>query len=149
MRPVEPAYDPWRDLAVNWPEIEVVVEPMRGRLLGELRYPVIALRAGTSAAQRRCTLAHELVHLERGTGECGRFAGREERLVHAEAARRLVSLGQLERALRELGGDADRGALAQLLEVDRETAVLRLRLLTTAERSWLQVALTTDAGAIA
>lgn len=162
MRPTEPApydrpcgrpddspYDPWHDLATNWPEIEVVVEPMAGRLLGELRYPVIALRAGTSAAQRRCTLAHEVVHLERGTGACGLWAGREEQLVHAVAARRLVTLGQLERALRELGGDADLGALAQLLDVDRETAALRLRLLPEAQRARLRADLAAASDAVA
>jgi len=148
-RPAPTPYDPWLDLATNWPQLDVVVEPMVGRLLGELRYPVIALRAGTSAAQRRCTLAHELVHLERGTGECGIWAGREERLVHAQAARRLVSIGQLERALLELGGDADLAALAALLEVDRETAGLRLRLLPEAERRRLRNELAGAAGLVA
>src|SRR3954467_11741707 len=142
-------YDPWLDLAENWPEVEAVIAPLPGRLLGELRYPVIALRAGTSAAQRRCTLAHELVHLERGTGECGIWAGREERLVHAQAARRLVTIGQLERALFELGGDADLAALAGLLEVDRETAGLRLRLLPEAERRRLRNELAGAAGLVA
>jgi Zn-dependent peptidase ImmA (M78 family) len=130
-----PAYDPWLDLTVNWPEIEVVTEPMSGSLLGELRYPVIALRAGTSAAQRRCTLAHEIVHLERGVRDCGPWAAREEFAVHREAARRLISSGQLARALHELEGSDDIAALAQALDVDVETARLRLTLLTPAERA--------------
>ena len=62
-RPPPDRYDPWRDLAVHWPDVEVRIEPMTGSLLGVLRYPVIVLRAGTSAAQRRCTLTHEIVHL--------------------------------------------------------------------------------------
>ena len=127
-------YDPWRDLATNWPAVEVVVEPMAGSLLGELRYPVIALRAGTSAAQRRCTLTHELVHLERGTGECGPFAQREEALVHAEVARRLVPATALAAAVRELGAGADLAAVADALDVDRQTLSLRLAQLTRAER---------------
>lgn len=138
-----PPYDPWLHLATDWPELDVVVEPMTGALLGELRYPVIALRAGTSAAQRRCTLAHELVHLDRGTGDCGPWSAREEGLVHAEAARRLIRIGDLDRALRELGGDADLGALAEALEVDTETARVRLRGLEPAERWHLRARLST------
>ena len=126
-------YDPWRDLAVNWPEVEVVIEPMGGRLLGALRYPVISLRAGTSAAQRRCTLAHEIVHLERGVADCGPWAGREELLVHREVARRLIPVPQLAAAVRDLGGHAALPELAHLLDVDTETARLRLEILTTAE----------------
>lgn len=142
-------YDPWRDLRENWPDIDAVVEPMAGYLLGELRYPVIALRAGTSAAQQRCTLTHELVHLERGVTDCGPWAGREEVLVHSEVARRLISLTALGGAIRELGGDHDVGALAQLLDVDRQTALLRLQRLTAAERAWLRAALGTEPGWVA
>jgi hypothetical protein len=133
-------YDPWLDLSVNWPQLEVVVEPMSGTLLGELRYPVIALRAGTSAAQRRCTLAHEIVHLERGVHECGPWSAREELYVHREAARRLISTRDLEFAVRGLGGSADISALAQALDVDVETAKLRLELVTAGERVRLRAA---------
>jgi hypothetical protein len=143
------AYDPWRDLYENWPEIEVVAEPMSGRLLGELRYPVIALRFGTSAAQRRCTLAHELVHLERGTRDCGPWSAREELQVHAEAARRLIGVAALGHAIRDLGGDHDVGALAHLLDVDTQTARLRLRLLTPAECVRVHAAIGLETGWIA
>lgn len=126
-------YDPWHDLAVNWPDVDVVIEPMGGRLLGVLRYPVIALRAGTSAAQRRCTLAHEIVHLERGVGDCGPWAGREELLVQREVARRLIPVADLAAAVRQLGGSAVLGELAHALDVDHETARLRLDMLSSAE----------------
>ncbi len=144
-----PPYDPWQDLATNWPEVRVVVEPMAGRLLGELRYPVIALRAGTSAAQRRCTLTHEIVHLERGTAECGPWAAREELLVHREVARRLVPPELLRQALRETGGDADLPAVARLLDVDLETARLRLALLSPAQRLRLRADLARALGPVA
>jgi hypothetical protein len=134
---VPPRYDPWHDLTVNWPEVEVVIEPMGGRLLGVLRYPVIALRAGTSAAQRRCTLTHEIVHLERGVGDCGPWSGREELLVHREVAHRLISIADLAAAVRGLGGSAVLAELAQALDVDLETARLRLDMLTTDELSQL------------
>ncbi len=142
-------YDPWRDVSANWPEIEVVLQPMRGRLLGELRYPVIALRAGTSAAQRRCTLAHELVHRERGVRECGPWSAREELYVHREAARRLVTPRDLACAIRGLGGAEDIAALAQALDVDVQTARLRLELVTPAERAGIRAASASDLWGVA
>ncbi|MDT4891933.1 MAG: hypothetical protein QOE97_968 [Pseudonocardiales bacterium] len=135
------AYDPWRDLRDNWPGIRVVAEPMSGRLLGELRYPVIALRTGTSAAQQRCTLAHELVHLERGLGECGPWAAREERLVHREAARRLVAADALVDAIREASGTADLAGLARRLDVDCETIRTRLQIVSRTEVARIRAAL--------
>ncbi|WP_084180784.1 hypothetical protein [Jatrophihabitans endophyticus] len=131
-------YDPWRDLATNWPEVAVRVIPLPGDLLGVLRYPSIALRAGTSAAQRRSTLAHEIVHLERGTQACGPGDAREEALVEAEAARRLVAAGDLARAIRELGNRAAVGAVAALLDVDTQLLRARLAGVTAAERTALE-----------
>ena len=131
-------YNPWADLARNWPEISVCIEPMSGDLLGELRYPLITLRAGTSAAQRRCTLAHEIVHLERGVDDFGVFADREERQVHTIAAKRLIRLSDLAGALLELGEDATTIALAHALDVDRETLRVRLRVLSDHERAQLE-----------
>jgi hypothetical protein len=131
-------YDPWLHVAMVWPELDIVSEPMTGSLLGELRYPVIALRADSSAAQRRCTLAHELVHLERGVPPGGLWAAREELIVHAVAARRLIRLEELGRALRDAGGDADLAALARGLEADSHTVRTRLAHLTAAERRQLR-----------
>jgi uncharacterized protein DUF955 len=142
-------YHPWRDLRDNWPQVEVRIEAMTGDLLGELRYPVIALRAGTSAAQRRCTLTHELVHLERGVRDCGRWAAREELSVQAEVARRLVPTPLLVAAIRETGGTADLAALAALLEVDTETLELRLRLVTKTERARIRAAAVRDLWSVA
>jgi hypothetical protein len=139
-------YDPWEHLRRSWPAVTVVQEPMTGDLLGELRgASTIALRADTSSAQRRCTLAHEIVHLERGVVDCGPWLGREESLVHLTASRRLIGLAELARALRDLGGPDDRAALAQLLEVDSETLQLRLARLTTAERRGLHSSLRASA----
>jgi len=138
--PSEPSspYNPWHDLRDNWPDVTVVIVPMPGRLLGLVQYPVIALRAGTTSAQRRCTLAHEIVHLERGIDDCGPWQDREERLVHEEAARRLVTQHQLVRAVRELGSVHDLSALAAALDVDRETLRVRFSLVGDDElrRMW-------------
>lgn len=143
-RPTQPRYDPWRDLAERWPEVEVVIEPMAGSLLGELRYPIIALRAGTSAAQRRCTLTHELVHLERGVRDCGPWAAREELHVHREAALRLIGPDELARSVRDLGGTEDLAALAYALDVDMQTLRLRLELVTPAERARIRTVAVSD-----
>jgi hypothetical protein len=133
-----PPYNPWHDLRDNWPDVTVVIVPMPGRLLGLVQYPVIALRAGTTSAQRRCTLAHEIVHLERGIDDCGAWQNREEKLVHEEVARRLITSHQLIRAVRDLGGTHDLAALAAALDVDRETLRVRLSLVTADElrRMW-------------
>jgi hypothetical protein len=143
------AYDPWRDLRDNWPELRVVVEPMVGRLLGELRYPTIALRSGTSAAQQRCTLTHEIVHLERGVSECGPWAPREERLVHREAALRLIRLDDLVAALASCDAPPSARRLAAALDVDRETLSVRVALLTATERAVLRDVLTRDLWSVA
>jgi hypothetical protein len=131
------SYDPWADLAANWPEVEVVVRPMRGTLLGELRYPVVALRAGTSTAQRRCTLTHEIVHLERGVTDCGPWADREEHQVDLVVAQRLLPLDVLIAVIRESGDPDHPGGLARIADVDRYTWLLRMRHVTRAERSSL------------
>ncbi len=134
-RPALP-YDPWADLRQNWPQVRLVIEPMTGDLLGEVRDDgrLIALRAGTSAAQRRCTLTHELVHLERGILDCGPWLQREEGQVHAEVSLRLIPLTSLIAAIRGLGGADDTAAIAQWLEVDSETLAVRLSRIDRAER---------------
>jgi hypothetical protein len=136
-------YDPWVDLRQNWPHVKVVIEPMTGDLLGEVRDDgrLIALRADTSAAQRRCTLTHELVHLERGILDCGPWLQREEDLVHAEVSQRLIPLSSLAAAIRELGGVDDPAAIANWLEVDSETLAVRLDRMRSAERRVLRRAL--------
>jgi hypothetical protein len=133
-------YDPWVDVRFNWPQVLVVIEEMPDDLLGEVRDGgrLIALRAGTSGAQRRCTLAHEIVHLERGILDCGPWLQREELQVHSCAARRLIPLRSLIAAVRDLGAPDDQGALAQLLDVDSETLRLRLQQITSRERRLLR-----------
>jgi hypothetical protein len=140
-------YDPWHDVSHNWPDVQVVIEPMFGDLLGVVRDDgrLIALRAGTSAAQRRCTLAHELVHLERGLFGCGPWSQREETLVHAEVARRLLPLDALRAGIRALGLVDDLSALAHELNVDSETLQLRLARLDRDERRALRRSLQSQA----
>ena len=128
-------YDPWLDLAENWPEVVVRIEHMPGRLLGELCYPVIALRADTSPGQRRCTLTHEIVHLERGVRDCGRWLAREEWYVDREVAHRLLPVDILAPAIRAAGGIEDLPEIARQLDVDPATLRMRLGLMTRGERT--------------
>jgi hypothetical protein len=132
-------YDPWHDLYERWPGVVVLIEPMTGDLLGQVRGGgrVIALRAGTSSAQRRCTLAHEIVHLERGLRDCGRWLAREEAAVHAEAARRLIDVDELAAAVRAAGADASPSLIAHALDVDTDTLLTRLDTLTGPESGQL------------
>lgn len=128
-------YDPWVDLRQNWPEVVVRIEPLPGRLLGELCYPVIVLRADTSPGQLRCTLTHEIVHLERGVRDCGQWLAREEWYVDREVALRLLPIDILAPAIRDAGGVEDLSEIARQLDVDVATLTMRLSLLTRSERS--------------
>ena len=94
----------------------------------------IVLHPRQSQAQRRCTLTHELVHAERADlGECSE---RIEELVHAEAARRLITIEALVDAA--MYHEDDLEALAEALWVDLETLQARLAHLHPAERGYLQ-----------
>jgi hypothetical protein len=120
-------YNPWRDLAERFPHVQVHIVDLPDDVLGEIHGSgeVILLRRGTSTAQRRCTLTHELVHLDRGLPDdlTPWQLAREERSVEAEAARRLIPAEALTKALRVAG--SDERALAAELWVD--LATLRAR----------------------
>ena len=106
----------------RWSTHEVVIDP------------------ALSQAQRRCVLAHELCHIERGpTPSDPWLHRREERAVRREAARRLISLDDLALALRWSRNVTE---LADELWVDEPTLRTRLAHLTPAERAWLDWTLT-------
>jgi hypothetical protein len=83
---------------------------------------------------RRCVLAHELVHAERGIGHPAATAAtmeREEEAVRREVARRLVPPGLLRRFVAgraDLGG-VTAGEVADEFDVEREVAAKALDLL--------------------
>ena len=97
----------------------------------------IVLADDLTQAQRRCTLAHELVHAERGDISCCSdwHANKQERRVDQLAARRLIGLDQLIDAL--LWGDDER-ELAEVLWVDVETVRARLSGLTEVEKQIIE-----------
>ena len=110
--------------ALPWPTVGVTLWPTSTILLDPACPP----------AMQRSTLAHELVHVERGP-VVGWLAAREELIVEAEAARRLIALGDLGEALAESDHLCH---IAEQLHVDPDTVTARLQSLTEAERTYLR-----------
>ena len=86
--------------------------------------------------EQRCSLAHELIHIERGHDGCQPPA--VEKDVCAEAARRLIPIDQLANAA-TWTSHADE--LAEELWVDRDTLQTRMNTLNEDERQALLDAL--------
>lgn len=84
------------------------------------------LAHGLLQRERRDTLTHELVHLERGAPVAG-FEDHEEHAVDAEVARRLIPIGALCDALR---WTRDVTELAEELDCAEDSVRLRLATIT-------------------
>lgn len=127
----------------------IVAHPLPDGRLGGIAGRRIWLHRDLDDAGRRSTLAHEIVHLERmrggrPTGEpvgavAGECAGwcdrREERLVDAIAARRLIDLDRLVDALR---WSRDPREIAADLGVDPAMLAARWRGLDADERGEIE-----------
>lgn len=129
----EHRYHPWRALqglphiTIHWSK-----SVTRGRVDGHR----ITLHPLLTQAERRSTLAHELVHLERGQPP-PHLAAREELVVEEIAARRLVGLGDLAAAILWHDGRAH-DEMADDLWVDRAILVARIRALRPDERAYIE-----------
>lgn len=91
----EPIYHPWRVLGADWAHVAVEHrDDLAAGRLGETDGRTsIRLRMPMLQVERRCTLAHELIHLERGdTGECTPAV---EHAIDREVARRLITIRAL------------------------------------------------------
>lgn len=120
------AYDPWGEVPAGW-SVDFAVMPARGMCRWNRR--TILLDIKLSRIEERCTLAHELVHAERGPFP--RWAtAREEAAVNAEAARRLIPLDALGEAL---AWSLHPTVAAEELDVDPPTLEALLRNLAAAE----------------
>lgn len=100
---------------------------------GTYRDGHVQIREGLSQRERRCALAHEIVHHERGDdgAACSAWHLRKlERVVHLTAARRLLPLS----AILDVQWEPDP---AEALWVDDYTLTLRLQHLTPAEQAEL------------
>lgn len=95
-----PIYHPWRVLGRDWPHVDLehTDDLPPGRRADTNGVDEIRMRDRLLQVERRCSLTHELIHLERGdTGAC---APAVEAAVNREAARRLISWEQLFTAVR-------------------------------------------------
>ncbi len=94
----------------------------------------VSLRRGMTQAQRRTTVLHECLHVERGPVPTG-LAAREELRVEKETVRLLLpDLGEVAEALR---WSHDLHEAADELWVDEQALRVRLAHLQPAERAWL------------
>lgn len=97
-------------------------------------YAAVSLRRGLTWAQRRCTLQHELIHVERGPAPAG-LRDKDEESVRRETALRMIP------DIRPIG-EALAWALseeeaADELGVDVPVLRYRLRHMSPMERAWL------------
>lgn len=94
----------------------------------------VSLQTGLTQAERRSTICHEILHLQRGPAVCG-YTDADEHAVSRDAARMLIDIQDLGRALQ---WSADPDELADELWVDRETVETRLAYLHPSERHYLR-----------
>ena len=95
-----PIYHPWRILRTDWAPVwlEQTDDLPAGRRADTNGVDEIRMRQRLLQVERRCSLTHELIHLERGdTGACPPAV---DAAVNREAARRLIPWEQLLGAVR-------------------------------------------------
>ena len=120
MRAGHPDYSPWEHLG-HLEGVRLLWHD--GGPAGETDFDqvTISLRRGLSRVERRSTLAHELIHLERGAvANIDAATQYEEYLVEASAALRLIPagvLGRLPELVRMYGEEAGQA----FLDVDHAT----------------------------
>lgn len=129
----ERSYHPWRILR-GLPHVTIRWSSTVAR--GQIDGHTITLHPLLTQAERRSTLAHELVHLERGQPP-PHLEAREELIVEEIAARRLVDLDDLADAIVWHDGQAH-DDMAEDLWVDRAILVARIRALDAEEHAYIE-----------
>ncbi|GAB3622548.1 hypothetical protein GCM10027418_06300 [Mariniluteicoccus endophyticus] len=134
-------YHPWAEFARHtaW-ELRFAVLPSGVWGLTCWKTRTVTLHSWLLQAERRCTIAHELLHIERGPLPRDPFlAEREEAIVRREAARRLIGIVELGDALvwAYAAGSEDVAGVADELWCDEDTVRARLEHLHPAERAYL------------
>lgn len=123
-------WNPWRSLGER-PGIELwfgrLPDGLHGLWQRDALGELIVLDDRLSRRQRRCVLAHELVHAERGIGHGAATEAtmeREEAAVRREVARRLVPPDQLADlvARRLTVGPVTLDEIAEAFDVDADVA---------------------------
>ena len=128
-------YHPWRVLGRR-PDWTLVWALLPAEILGVTCWATrtITLDRRLSQAERRTTLAHELVHVERGPAVRG-HVGWDERQVEMETARRLIGIRELGEAL---AWSRDPWEVADELWTTPALVRVRLEHLHPAERHYLR-----------
>lgn len=129
-------WHPWRRLR-ELDDIEVIWrDRLRDGDVGHCLHAhrVILMSRRQTQAERRCTITHELVHLERGPVAEHRRE-HEEVLVERESARLLIDIRKLGEAL---AWTSDLDQVAEELWVDVPMLQARLDGLHPAERGYLR-----------
>jgi len=121
-------FHPWRKLRSKT-TVDLRWSRMPGLLGATDGASVIVLHPDQSQAQRRCTLAHELAHIE--LGHVHGASPAEESAARLLAARWLIEMPAL---LAALAWAEDLREVADELWVDEDTLMARLDGLTSSER---------------
>lgn len=124
---------PWSTLLPAHPNTDVwPTNSLPPAVLGCTDGTSIWLTVEQTVAEARCTLIHELIHLERGHSTCQ--PPDVEADVAREAAQRLIPIDELADALTQARSELE---AAELLWVDVDTLRTRLAFLDDVERSRL------------
>lgn len=135
-------YSPWADAAERHPDIHIErwdISPARGAWVASER--VILIDRDLTQTERRCTLAHELAHIDLGHVEArGWFARRLEREADRLAAKRLLAdIEAIADAICTHPLDPD--LVAEQLGVTLRMLRKRLKRLTPSETSYIEARL--------
>lgn len=130
-------YHPWRHFRAlaQWTLRQADLDD---NCAGSTNWPqgTVTLDRKLSQVQRRCTIAHEIVHIERGPLiDDNRLVAREESAVEREVARRLIGITELGEALAWARHSSE---AADLLWVTEDVLRVRLEHLHPAERHYLR-----------
>jgi hypothetical protein len=127
------AVHPWRRLAAHT-HVRLLWHDGGDPGVTDFVDATVSLRRGMTQAQRRTTVLHECLHVERGPVPVT-LAGREELRVEKETSRLL--LPDLEAVATVLEWAHDLHEAAAELWVDEQALRVRLEHLTASERRWL------------
>lgn len=138
-------YDPWHDLYERAHITFGVTDLPAGDAWWLPQIPAIIVGRHLSRVERRCAVAHELVHADHDEQQCAtdgpgtsRIARRRELDADLTAARRLIPLDRLIDALRWALGFEE---VAETLDVTPRLARVRILHLTMAEKGEIELAL--------
>jgi hypothetical protein len=134
-------FHPWRMLREM---AHVTLRWHDGGHLGWCRHSTqeVSIQNRLTQAERRSTICHEILHLQRGPGICG-YSDDEEKLIDRDAARLLIDIHDLGKAM-QWSSNYDEMAID--LWVDRATVQTRMDNLHPAELHYLNRIVTAREG---